>query len=275
MAETPPPRPRWYRLTPGRLVVGLLAIEALLPFSEPFRWFPINEHKGWTVLMCVVGVGMVMFLMFVWFALALLFRWRFQFSLRSLLVLVVAVAIPCSWLAVEMDQARKQKEAVEAIEKAGGVVWYHYESDDSSVAIVGTEPTGPLWLRNLLGNDFFAEAESVDLGPTCMASASGEAAIIVSVRVGTDAVIERLQFIPHVRELCLNNSDITDAGLEALTRLRQLQWLQLDDTKITDAGLEHLKRMTQLQRLDLDSTQVTDEGVKELQQALPKCEIER
>ena len=65
---------------------------------------------------------------FLWFLAALLFRLRFQFSIRSLLLLTVVVAIPCSWLAVEREQARKQREAVEAIEKLGGWVAYDYHS---------------------------------------------------------------------------------------------------------------------------------------------------
>ena len=70
----------------------------------------------------------MMLLMFFWFLLSLIFGWRFQFSIRSLLLLAVVVAIPCSWLAVEMKRARKQREAVEEIEKAGGTVSYDYRT---------------------------------------------------------------------------------------------------------------------------------------------------
>jgi hypothetical protein len=44
---------------------------------------------------------------------------------------------------------------------------------------------------------------------------------------------------------------------------------------MTDKGLEHLKGLTQLQMLFLRETKVTDQGVKKLQQALPKCNIQR
>ena len=47
---TPEPNPCWYRLTPDRCVLGLLALEAFLLLSEHFRWFAFNQHKGWTVL---------------------------------------------------------------------------------------------------------------------------------------------------------------------------------------------------------------------------------
>ncbi len=46
-------------------------------------------------------------------------RW-YQFRLRTLLVFMLLVCVGLSWFSVKMDQARKQREAVEAIRKAGG-----------------------------------------------------------------------------------------------------------------------------------------------------------
>ncbi len=85
-------KPRWYRLTPDRFVIGLLVVEGLLWLSERFQWFSFNEHKGWTVLIGVAVVGAAFLLMLLWFIASLLFRWRFQFSIRSLLVLTIADA---------------------------------------------------------------------------------------------------------------------------------------------------------------------------------------
>ena len=96
-------------------MIGLLVVEGLLWLSERYRWFWFNEKKGWTVLIAVAVVGVTMLVMLLWFIASLLFRWRFQFSIRSLLVLTVAVAVPCSWLAVEMKAARKEREAAAAI----------------------------------------------------------------------------------------------------------------------------------------------------------------
>ena len=127
MSDSPTPKLRWFHLTPGRGVVGLLVLELLLICSERFEWFAFNRHKGWTVLIGLAAIVVVMLLMFLWFLAALLFRLRFQFSIRSLLLLTVVVAIPCSWLAVEREQARKQQAAVEAIKKLGGEVMYDYD----------------------------------------------------------------------------------------------------------------------------------------------------
>ena len=50
-------------------------------------------------------------------------RW-FRFSLRMLLVVVTVL---CVWLGFKVNAARRQKEAVEAILKAGGQVSYDYQ----------------------------------------------------------------------------------------------------------------------------------------------------
>ena len=129
------PRRRWFRITPDRVVVALLAVEGLLWLSDQFRWFPFNQHKGYAVLICLATVGAAFLLMSLWFLAALVFRLRFQFSIRSLLVLTVVVAAAVHWLEVEREQARKRRETVETIASAGGVVSYDYQIDPSGVEI--------------------------------------------------------------------------------------------------------------------------------------------
>ena len=141
----------WFHPTPGRLLVVLLAVEAILFLSKP--WFP----KGYALLIAIASVGVTMVLMLIWWPVALCFHWRFQFSLRSLLVATVAVAIPFSWLAVEMKKAREQREAVEAIQKRGGRVEY----DIPFTGMKHPPLPVPLQLQRLLGKDFFKDAMQV------------------------------------------------------------------------------------------------------------------
>ena len=50
-------------------------------------------------------------------------RW-FQFSLRSLMIFTLICAIGSAWVVMRLKRAERQKSAVEAILKDGGVVWY-------------------------------------------------------------------------------------------------------------------------------------------------------
>ena len=107
---------RWFRSAPDRCVLGLLALEGFLLLSAWSRWFAFNQHKGWTVLICLASVGAALVLMSLWFLAALVFRLRFQFSMLSLMLLLpVVVAIPFAWLETEMNAAKKQREAVAAM----------------------------------------------------------------------------------------------------------------------------------------------------------------
>ncbi len=114
----PTPKPRWYRLTPDRFVIGPLIVECLLRISGRFQWFGFNQDTGLNFLIGMAAVGATILLMLLWFAVALLFHWHFQFSLRSLLILMLATAIPLSWVAARLYQFRQHRHILERIEDA-------------------------------------------------------------------------------------------------------------------------------------------------------------
>ena len=250
----PTPKPRWFHPTPDRFVIGLLVVECLLWLSEKFQWFRFNTYEGWTVLIAVATVGIVGLLMLIWFTGSLLFRLQFQFTIRSLLGLTVVVALPCSWLAIERERARKQKVAVDTVYSChGSVDW------DPQPVSWGPSPSEPAWLRILLGDEFFRF----------------ESCVRFNYNSDTDAGLVSLRDLSQLQELCLTETKITDAGMEHLKELTQLQTLYLEETQITDAGLANLKGLTNLRTLALGGTRVTAEGVRKLQQALPTCKIIR
>lgn len=259
-------RLRWYYPTPGRLLVVLLSVEAVLLLSERFEWFSFNEKKGWTVLIAVGVVGVFLLIMLIWFLIALLFRWRFQFSIRSLLLLTIAAAVPCSWLAVEIKKAREQKTAVEAIRKLHGNVRYDYEAN----YLAGEGSPVPALLRREVGDDFFhdvtiVEFEKGETADTELKYLDGltqlQALVLKCTRI-TDAGLEHLKGMRQLQSLDLQNTEITDAALNYLDGMTQLKSIWLSNTHISDAGLERLKGMDQLQSLGLAGTQITDAGLK-------------
>lgn len=257
VTESPPdalrPKPRCFHPTPDRVVLVLLAAVTLLWLSDHFGWSA--WHKGYAVLTAVASVGVVFLLMLAWFAASLMLRWRFQFGIRALLILGVAVGVPCSWLAVEMKKAAKQREAVEALKRFPYRIHYDHELPRNTRGALAPEA-----MRRLLGIDFFANIEFV-----CLAADENF----------TDAEVAHLESLPKLRELFLGSAAITDAGLKHLAGLTQLQKLGIGYTRVSDAGLEHLVALTHLDWLGMEGTGVTDEGVTKLQQALPNCKIER
>ena len=240
----PTPTRRRFRSALAWLIFGLLVVEGLLWLSERFGWFWFNEKKGWTVLIGMAVAGVILGLMLLWYLEALIFRLRFQFSIRSLLVLVVAVAIPCSWMAVEMKEAKEQRNAVEAICNLGGQIAYDYDESDPREG-----PRGPTWLRKLLEDDFFND--------------------VYNATVRSNAQIEQLKGLPQLKRLWLGGyrfpptecGEITDAGLARVAALTQLKVLVMWGTNVTDDGLANLARLKQLENLSIDSTHVTDAGL--------------
>ena len=73
--NTDPPLPR-VGLTPGRCVLLLLVVEALLFLSN---WLTLPAwHTGYAVLTCAAAVGVAMVLLGLWWVVAAVFRWKFQ-----------------------------------------------------------------------------------------------------------------------------------------------------------------------------------------------------
>src|SRR6185369_15051691 len=84
-------------------------------------------------------------------------RW-YQFSLKTLLVGLTLLCLgPGGYVAYEQNKARKQKAAVEAIEKLGGFVDPFYSE---------TIPERSAMMRQILGDESFGNTRKVDFGNT-------------------------------------------------------------------------------------------------------------
>jgi hypothetical protein len=273
----PKPKRRWLHLTPDRFLLALLALEGFLLLSEWFCWFPFNEKKGWTVLFAVGAILVGGLLLLLWFGVSLILRRRLQFGVRSLLAMVLAVAVACSWLGVKLQQASKQKEAVEAIEEER--VWVFYEGTPP----LNPKPSEPTWLRTLLGGAFFDRvvgvhwlaASDTDAGLEHIGGLGQLQWLSLDYAQVTDAGLEHLRGLAQLKALSLRNAHVTDAGLERLRNLAQLESLDLSNTHVTDAGLIDLKCLMNLQAVNLSGTKVTDDDVEELRRALPNCRIHK
>ena len=269
MSRDPVPKPHWYRLTPDRLVIGLLLVECLLILSGWHEWFAFNQSEGWAVLIDAASLELALLLL-LRFVVALLCRLQVPFSFSSLLV--IAVAGGCIWLPGSWEKARNQREAVAAIERVGGQVLYDYELDEKGERIDDATPPGSIWLRRLFDKDFFRTVAAVGLPPVkgtdeamkYVGGLSQLRSLSVSGENITDLDLRQLDGLTTLRRLRLKDTAITDKGLESLHGLTDLQDLDLSETQITDQGLEHLKLLTKLRGLHLGGTKITDDGLKYL-----------
>ena len=248
-SAVPEPSIRWYRLTPGRFVLVLLAIEGLLWLSERFGC--LAWHKGYAVLTAVVSVGVMMLLMLLWFAAALLFRWRFQLGVRSLLVLVVAVAIPFSWLATEVQRAKRQYEHEERL--IAVIQGYGGEVNRSSE---------PCWWRGENLGKYFERPVRLKF---CTSSHCADC-FYTSFAHWPKEELPLLAEFPQLRHVELSGSGFDDAVIRYLSQLREVERLDLNSTAFTDAGLAALETIPRLKLLNLSNTSVGIRGIGALRQ---------
>lgn len=129
----------------------------------------------------------------------------FQYSIRSLLLLTLAVALQCSWLAVERDEAKRQREAVKAIGDMLGSVMYDYDTGKSGPYTMFVSPPGQIWLRNVLGEDFFNNIATVNFLANPYVSDEDLGRI--------EGIIKAL---PQIQRLDLSGTQVTDAGVAKL-----------------------------------------------------------
>jgi hypothetical protein len=137
----------------------------------------------------------------------------------------------------------RQHVAFREIERVGGSV--------------STDPRGPEWLRDRVGDEWMKLTGDVVIG-----------AHLEHTHL-TDATLRDIRWLTELQGLCLYCTRVNDADLLHLDGLTNLRVLFLDQTRVTDAGLAHLKRLRSLETLCLYGTSVTDEGVAELKRALP------
>jgi hypothetical protein len=174
-----------------------------------------------------------------------------RFSVRGLLVLILIIGCGMGWIARVVRTGQAQCRAVAAIYRAGG--WALYDTDwDERQATTAWRPRWPRSLVERVGIDYFGHVVFINLHDR-----------------GTDAVMEHVGRLTHLKQLHRPGFAVTDAGLAHLGQLKKLELLSLNSTQVTDAGLAHLKRLEGLKWLRVAGSRVTDAGVRELQTSLP------
>jgi hypothetical protein len=146
-------------------------------------------------------------------------RWL-QFSLRTLMIATAVVAVACGWLGSKIEQKRRQRSAVAELIKSGSQVNFDYQKSQAGYD-TRAEPFGPAWLRALLGDNFFSEAD-------CIYCLGG---------------LENLEEFPHLRLLRIMMANrVTDDGLKYVKGLTELQDLVFIDTEVSNSAVGDLRK---------------------------------
>jgi hypothetical protein len=163
-------------------------------------------------------------------------RWL-RFSLRSLLILMLLFAIPCGWVAKRMREKRLEHEAIAEMAEHGGHLLEYY---------VGSPPTKSsfiVWLEGWLGEGFFTTMTKLSLdGPM------------------TDGGFEQVANCRSLKEIWVNNAELTANGLLPLKDLHELELIDLDNCSKTATDLEFLDGMPRLNYLGLAWFYPTEAG---------------
>ncbi len=235
-------------------ILLLLAVETVLFLAERYRfWF--GQWKGYAVLLGCAAVAGALLSLVLWLALCLLLRLRFQFRLSSLILFVTCSALPFSWLASDMRQAARQRDAVAGLSQFSQIK-YDFELLVRT-ATSSARPPGPAWLRGFFGQDFFADVAEA----TCW----------------TDKDLEHCRTFEHLRTLvCESSREITDNGLIAIESFPELEGLQLGSVgmgrmvyrgplSLTEAGFRHVAGHKRLRLLGVSTDRFSDASLEDLQ----------
>jgi hypothetical protein len=115
-------------------------------------------------------------------------RW-FQFSLRTLMIFTTIVAV---YLGLVTSRARRQHQAVEALEQVNATIIY--DTDETPVEANTVRD----WLCGWLGRDYFDNVVSVEL--------------VDESKQGEEALAEGLASFARLREVKLRGVQLTEEG---------------------------------------------------------------
>jgi hypothetical protein len=201
-----------------------------------------------------------------------------RFSVRGLIVVVLLVG---GWLGWLVRTARIQREAVAAIEAAGGEVRYDWEWSNGN-NIRGEKPWVPRWIVDQIGVDCIGHVRCVLLenpDDDVMRSVGQLSRIEVLCHfepspVLTDAGMAHLNQLPGLRLLSIHGARVTDRGMVCLKGLTEMSQLDLRYNRISDAGLANLKGLTKLSMLVVNCNQITDAGLVHLKRLTKLTELD-
>ena len=185
--------------------------------------------------------------------------------IRTLILAVALVGLVMGWY---VAKAKSRREAIAAIEKAGGWVEYADRFDGDTLSD-RDDPPWPRWIRRVVGDEMLrgvrrvglADAENEDNTEkreprdwSAALEALGKLPEIRQLRMDPagPGVFERIESLQGVEEVSFTQRKFPeDTRLAGLARLGNVRNLNLCYTWLTDSDLDWLAKMERLEVLDL------------------------
>ena len=208
-----------------------------------------------------------------------------QYSLRAFGIALFIAAIP---LALWVNKAHRQKQAVREVHALAGVVYYDFEINYANGAgnqqtnsfdvykptsIVnkangaGNQKTSAIkaWLEPLLGVDYFHRVTVVNLSmPNFRHSSLPYKRRAVLNPPSHQGKVRLLSQFNDLEELYLAGNALADEDLRQIKHMSSLRKLNLDYTEIGDAAMRNISCLKNLEELLLLDARVTDTGIRHL-----------
>ncbi|MGD0900974.1 MAG: hypothetical protein ABR915_24340 [Thermoguttaceae bacterium] len=202
-------------------------------------------------------------------------RRRYLFGTRALLswvaiwlFFVVVGLVALFWLSPDMQKARRQRRAVEAVLAAGGSVDYDYQYDAPGGRFLpDATPPAPGWLRAVVGDGYFTNVIAAGVDDSSIQYVGAFPQLNFLQAYLSHATPDRsahLAGLPVLEFATLTGIGVDDRALGSLKGSRRLKCLYLGDTSITNAGVASIRGMDALVLLDLSSTKVGDDALENL-----------
>jgi hypothetical protein len=180
-------------------------------------------------------------------------RWA-CINIRVMMLMILTVAVP---LGGQVNRAREQREAVEAVQRYGG--WVHFDFEFVNGALVpGRAPWGPRWLRTMFGDEYFRTIAYVNF--------DYEPAIGRGVHNPNskpcDELLKKISGLPGLKKLRMKKTQATDAGLRHIGKMSELEELSIRDARsVTDEGVSQLAQLTNLKHISISFSNLTNDSL--------------
>jgi hypothetical protein len=212
------------------------------------------------------------------------------------MVLVLILGGGFGWT---MNRANRRAEAVDAIRRAKGVVYFDYQYNGQFNP--AAKPWNPSWLSAVFREEFFHDVTMVIGSPGMLdfsqsepkvAAAAWEAIrgcdrlqrlrianpppgatlsgllrlkkLLVSTTTPGEGPPIRLATLPSLSEVHFGGPGVTDSVTNELAKLPSLSILLLRGTRLTDAGLARISDLPGLEQLSVGHSEITDAGLTSL-----------